>query len=196
MSRLKKIILILLVAMGLSSCEILEQMVQMTNFANCDFNFASVTDVQMLGMTINKDMKREDLTIAQALLLTQALLNKSLPVSFNVNLNVTNPNSTPASMVKMDYLVTLNDKQVINTTMNNLISVPANGSNIITIPITTDLFQLFTNETGTAIANMAFKLAGASSDPVNVGIKLKPYINVGDQQLAYPDFITLNKVLQ
>ena len=196
MSKLKRIILILLVMMGLSSCDILEQMVQMSNFANCDFKFASVSDVKMLGITLNKDMKREDLTIAQALLLTQALLNKSLPVSFNVNLDVTNPNSTPASMVKMDYLVTLNDKQVINTTMNNLINVPANGSNIITIPITTDLFQLFTNETGAAIANMAFKLTGASSDPVNVGIKLKPYINVGTQQLAYPDFITLNKVLE
>lgn len=196
MSKLKRIILILLVMMGLSSCDILEQMLQMSNFANCDFKFASVSNVQMLGITLNKDMKREDLTITQALLLTKALVSKSLPVTFNVNLDVTNPNSTPASMVRMDYLITLNDKQVVNTTLNNTINVPANGSNVITIPITTDLFQVFTNETGNAIANLAFKLAGASSDPVNVGIQLKPYINVGTQQLAYPDFITLNKVLQ
>ena len=58
MSKLKRIILILLVMMGLSSCDILEQMVQMSNFANCDFKFASVSDVQMLGITLNKDMKK------------------------------------------------------------------------------------------------------------------------------------------
>ena len=196
MKKIKYLIVIVLVTLGLSSCVILEQMVQMTNFANCDFKFASVSDVQMLGITINKDMKRDDLTIAQALLLTQSLLNKSLPVTFNVNLDVTNPNTSPASMVRMDYMISLNDHQVINTTLNNLISVPANGSNIITIPITTDLFQVFQGETASAIANLAFKLAGASSDPVNVGIKLKPYINVNGQQLAYPDYITLNKVLQ
>ena len=123
-------------------------------------------------------------------------MKKSLPVTFNVNLDVTNPNSTPASMTKMDYILSLNDKQVISTTMNNSISVPANASNTVTIPVTTDLFQLFSGESADAVLNLAFKLAGASSNPVNVGIKLKPYITVGQQQLAYPDYISLNKVLQ
>jgi hypothetical protein len=42
---------------------------------------------------------------------------------------------------------------------------------------------------------LAFKLAGASSEPVNVGLKVKPYISINGQQLAYPDFISMNKVL-
>ena len=46
-----------------------------------------------------------------------------------------------------------------------------------------------------AIVNLAFKLAGASSNPVNVGLKVKPYISINGQQLAYPDFISMNKVL-
>jgi hypothetical protein len=74
--------------------------------------------------------------------------------------------------------------------------VPANSSNVVTIPVTTDLFQLFSGESADAILNLAFKLAGASSNPVNVGIKVKPYITVGGQQLAYPDYITMNKILQ
>ena len=196
MKKIKYLIVIVLVTLGLSSCVILEQMVQMTNFANCDFKFASVSDVQMLGITINKDMKRDDLTIAQALLLTQSLLNKSLPVTFNVNLDVKNPNSIAASMSKMDYILTLNGKQVVSTTMNNSINVPANSSNVISIPVSTDLFELFSGESADAIVNLAFKLAGANSNPVNVGIKVKPYITIGNQQLAYPDYISLNKTLQ
>ena len=123
-------------------------------------------------------------------------MKKELPVSFNVNLNVDNPNSIAASMTKMDYIVSLNGKQVISTTMNNSVNVPANSNQTVTIPITTDLFQLFSGESAEAILNLAFKLAGASSDPVNLGLQVKPYITINNQQLAYPNYITINKTLQ
>lgn len=196
MSKIKRIILILLVALGLSSCDIFLQMAQMANFANCSFDFDSVNSVQMLGVDLHKGMSKNDLNVRQMLSLTNAVMKKTLPVTFNINLDVKNPNSSDASMTKMDYILTLNEKQVISTTMNNSIRVPANSSNIVTIPVTTDLFQLFSGESADAILNLAFKLAGATSDPVNVGLKIKPYITVGEQQLAYPDYITMNKLLQ
>ena len=196
MSKIKKIFLIVLVTIGLTSCDVLQQMSQMANFAKCTFDFNSVNSVEMLGLNLRKGMTKSDLNVNQAIALTRALVNKSLPVTFNVNLDVTNPNSSPASMTKMDYILTLNDKRVIATTLDQTINVPANASNTVTIPVSTDLFQLFSGESADAIVNLAFKLAGASSDPVNVGIKIKPYITVGGQQLAYPDYITMNKVLQ
>lgn len=196
MKKIRNIIICLLIAVGLSSCDVLMQMAQMANFANCTFDFDSVNDVEMLGLNLRKGMSRNDLNMGQALSLTKALMSKSLPVTFNVNIDVNNPNNSPASMTKMDYILTLNDKQVIATTIDKSISVPANASNVVTIPVTTDLFQLFSGESADAIVNLAFKLAGASSNPVNVGIKIKPYITVGGQQLAYPDYISLNKVLQ
>ena len=187
--------MILFVTMGLASCDVLTQVAQMANFANCSFNFNSVNQIQMLGMNLSKGMTKENLNVSQLLALTNALMNKSLPVTFNVNLDVSNPNSIAASMAKMDYILTLNGKQVISTTMNQAVNVPANSSNVVTIPITTDLFQLFSGESADAIVNLAFKLAGASSNPVNVGLKVKPYITIGNQLLSYPDYITLNKTL-
>lgn len=196
MSRIKRIILILFVMIGLTSCDVLFQMQQMANFANCTFNFDSVNSVQMLGVNLRKGMTKNDLSVGQLLQLTNAMMSKSLPVTFNVNVGINNPNSSDASMTRMDYILTLNEKKVISTTLNNQISVPANSSNVVTIPVTTDLFELFSGESADAILNLAFKLAGASSDPVNVGLKVKPYITVNGQQLAYPDYITMNKVLQ
>ena len=196
MSKLKRTLIILFVTAGLASCDVLTQVAQMANFANCTFDFNSVNQIQMLGINLSQGMSRESLNISQGLALVNAISNRSLPVTFNVNLDVKNPNSIAASMAKMDYILTLNGKQVISTTLNNSVSVPANSSNTITIPVTTDLFQLFSGESADAIVNLAFKLAGASSNPVNVGIKVKPYINIGNQQLAYPDYISLNKTLQ
>ena len=150
----------------------------------------------MLGIDLSKGMTKENLNVSQLLSLTNAVMSKRLPVTFNINLNVDNPNSIAASMGKMDYIVSLNGKEVVSTTLNKSINVPANSSNIVTIPITTDLFQLFSGESADAIINLAFKLAGASSDPVNLGLKVKPYITINNSQLAYPNYITLDKVLR
>lgn len=196
MSRIKKTLIILMVAMGLSSCDLLTQVAQMANFANCTFDFNNVNDIQMLGIDLSKGMTKDNLNIAQGLALVNAISNRTLPVTFNVNLDVNNPNSIAASMAKMDYIISLNGKEVISTTMNKSINVPANSTNMITIPISTDLFQLFSGESADAIVNLAFKLAGANSDPVNLGIKVKPYITINNTQLAYPDFISINKVLR
>ena len=195
MSKLKKTLMILFVMMGLASCDVLNQVAQMANFVNCTFDFNSVNQIEMLGVNLSRGMTRENLNATQLLSLANAIMKQQLPVSFNVNVNVKNPNSIAAAMTKMDYILTLNGKQVVSTTMNNGINVPANSSSIVTIPITTDLFQLFSGESADAIVNLAFKLAGASSNPVNVGLKVKPYISINGQQLAYPDFISMNKVL-
>ena len=195
MSRLKKTLIILFVTMGLASCNVLNQVAQMANLVKCTFDFNSVNQIQMLDINLSKGMSKTDLNTTQLLSLADAIMKRQLPVTFNVNVDVKNPNSMAAAMTKMDYILTLNGKQVVSTTMNNGINVPAQSSSTISIPITTDLFQLFSGESADAIVNLAFKLAGASSDPVNVGLKVKPYINIGTQQLAYPDFISMNKVL-
>ena len=196
MSKLKRTLIILFVTAGLASCDVLTQVAQMANFANCTFDLNRVNHIEMLGINLSKGMSRENLNISQGLALVNAISNRSLPVTFNVNLDVSNPNSIAASMAKMDYILTLNGKQVVSTTMNNSVNVPAKSSSMVTIPVTTDLFQLFSGESADAIVNLAFKLAGASSNPVNVGLQVKPYITVGNQQLAYPNYITLNKTLQ
>ena len=195
MSKLKKTLIILFVTMGLASCDVLNQVAQMANLVNCTFDFNSINQIQMLGVNLSKGMSKTDLNATQLLSLADAIMRKQLPVTFNVNVDVKNPNSIAAAMTKMDYILTLNGKQVVSTTMNNGINVPAKSSSVVSIPITTDLFQLFSGESADAIVNLAFKLAGASSNPVNVGLKVKPYISINGQQLAYPDFISMNKVL-
>ena len=200
MNKIKKTLIIIFVALGLSSCETLTQIAnqaaEIINLTNCNFSFNNVNDIEMLGINLSKGMDKSDLNVTQLLSLTNAIMKKSLPVSFNINLNVQNPNSIAASMAKMDYIVTLNDKEVISTTMSQAVSVPGNSSSVVSIPISTDLFKLFSGESSDAIVNLAFKLAGAQSDPVNVGIKVKPYISINGQQMAYPNYITLSKTLQ
>ena len=176
--------------------QIANQAAQVLNLKNCEFDVNGINDINMLGINISRNMSLGDLTAAQVINVTNSLMNKKLPVTFNVNIDVDNPNSIAASLGKMDYIIALNNKQVISSTFTQGFNIPANSKGKISIPISTDLFQLFSGETKDAILNLAFKLAGAKSDPVNLGVKVKPYIKVNNQSLAYPDFITINKVLE
>ena len=199
MKKIMRIIAIVSLMVGFSACEqlaqIANQAAQVVNLKNCTFDVNGINNINMMGIDLSKGMDMNSLTAMQILNVTNSLMNKTLPVSFNVNIDVNNPNSIAASMGKMDYIIALNDKEIISSTFNNGFSIPANSKGQVSIPISTDLFQLFSSETGDAVLNLAFKLAGAKSDPVNLGVKVKPYIKINNQSLAYPDYITINKVL-
>ena len=200
MKKAMKIIAVLSLIVGFSACnelaQIANQAAQVANLRNCTFDVNNVSNIQMMGISIGKGMNKNSLSAVQLINVTNSLMNKKLPVTFNVNIDVNNPNSIAASLGKMDYIISLNNKQVISSTFTNGFSIPANSKGQISLPISTDLFQLFSSETADAVLNLAFKLAGASSNPVNLGVKVKPYIKVNNQSLAYPDYITINKVLQ
>ena len=200
MKRIINIIAILLMTASFTACDqlaqIMNQAAQVVNLKNCTFDVTGINKINMLGIDLSKGMDKSNLSAIQLLNVTNSLLNKQLPVTFNVNLDVDNPNGIAASLGKMDYIISLNSKEVISSTLTDGFSIPANSKGKVSIPISTDLFQLFSSETADAVLNLAFKLAGAKSNPVNLGVKVKPYIKVNNQSLAYPDYITINKVLQ
>ena len=200
MKNIKKIVAVLLLALTVTACNQLSQIATQTaqaiNLKNCTFNVNGINQIKMMGIDLSKGMNKNNLSAIQLLSVTNSLLNKKLPVTFNVNLDVNNPNKIAASLGKMDSIISLNNKEVISSTFTDGFSIPANSKGQVAIPITTDLFQLFSGETADAILNLAFKLAGAQSNPVNLGVKVKPYIKVNNTSLAYPDYITINKVLQ
>ena len=200
MKKIIRIIAIVMLTASFTACEelaqIANQAAQVMNLKNCTFDVNGLDKINMLGINIHKNMSLSDLNAAQVINVTNSLMNKKLPVTFNVNLDVNNPNSIAAALGKMDYIISLNNKEVISSTFTNGFSIAPNSKGQIAIPISTDLFQLFSSETKDAVLNLAFKLAGAKSDPVNLGVKVKPYIKVNNQSLAYPDYITINKVLE
>ena len=200
MKKIIRIIAIVMLTASFTACEelaqIASQAAQVMNLKNCTFDVNGLDKINMLGINIHKNMSLSDLTASQVLNVTNSLMNKKLPVTFNVNLDVNNPNSIAAALGKMDYIIALNGKEVISSTFTQGFSIGPNSKGQIAIPISTDLFQLFSSETKDAVLNLAFKLAGAKSDPVNLGVKVKPYIKVNNQSLAYPDYITINKVLE
>ena len=117
MKNIKKIVAVLLLALTVTACNQLSQIATQTaqaiNLKNCTFNVNGINQIKMMGIDLSKGMNKSNLSAVQLLSVTNSLLNKKLPVTFNVNLDVNNPNGIAASLGKMDYIISLNNKEVI-----------------------------------------------------------------------------------
>ena len=109
MKKIIRIIVIVMLAASFTACEqlaqIANQAAQVLNLKNCNFDVSGVDNINMLGMNLSKGMDKSNLNATQLLKVTNSLLNKKLPVTFNVNIDVDNPNGIAATLGKMDYII-------------------------------------------------------------------------------------------
>ena len=191
----KTIFACLLIAVLMASCDVVNQINQTAQLAKCKFNLAGLSNVTVSGISIESNMKVSNLNAVQALQITQAVARKSLPVTFNVGVKVDNPNSKTAGMNRMDYILMLDGKEMITGAFSEKISIPGGSTQTVAVPITVDLFKVFSNENSDAIVNIAMKLGGNKTNPSKLSMKLKPYVEVGGRSLSYPNYLDLSYTL-
>lgn len=180
----------------LSSCDVMNQMSQVQQFALCEFDINGVDNVRIAGIELDENMDRDDLNTAQLMQLTAAIFKKEMIVDFDVLLKINNPNNKTAAMNRMDYELFIDNKQILTGQMNQPVNVPPNTSARVPMPIQLDLFKVLNNETQNSLVNLAFKLTGDKSDPAEILLKVKPYIKVGGRELAYPGFLNIRHTLK
>lgn len=186
---------ILLPLLTTPSCDILEQTAQVQRLSQCTFDVHNVDNIKLAGVSIQQGMHYSDLNTAQIMSLTGAVFRKELPLDFNLNVKVDNPNNRPAAMSRMDYIVFVDGVELIAGVFNERIEIAPGGSSIVPMDLHLDLFKALSGEAGDALINLAFKLSGNESRPAELLFKVKPYINVGGSQLAYPGYLNVNHTL-
>ena len=193
-----KIIILFMMALtvSFSSCDVLEQMSQVQQLSQCKFDINGVDQVHLAGIELQPNMSRKDLDAAQIMQLTAALFQNKLPLDFDVMLKIDNPNNKPAAMTRMDYQLFIDGKQLLTGQMMESVSIAAGGQKIVAMPVQLDLLQALNGETKDAIVNLGFKLTGDASQPSEIMLKVKPYIKVGNSQLAYPGFLNISHTIK
>ncbi len=191
----RKSILVLLMLLGLGSCGILEEAAQVQRLSLCTFDVNGVDQVKLAGIPLRDGMSYNDLNAIQLMSLTSAVMRRDLPLDFTLMVKVDNPNDKPAAMSRMDYTIFVDGLEIISGAFNERYDVPAGGSAIVPMRLQLELFQAMSGETGDALVNLAFKLTGDESRPSELMFRVKPYINVGGRQLAYPGYLNVKHSL-
>ncbi|MCX6234140.1 MAG: hypothetical protein NT175_05350 [Bacteroidetes bacterium] len=189
---MKKIISVVLIFILFSACEIIKQVNQMANLANCDFRLKSIEQTLLAGIYIQHMQSFAELSFSDVVTITNAIANKTLPLEFILNIEVRNPNTSPAAMNKMEWILLIDDQELLRGFSYQRVEIPANGGiAIMPLKINMDLMQVLTGVSLQVIKNFGFDLAGNGNGPTRIKIKAKPTIMIGNHPLTYPGYITI-----
>lgn len=188
--KLRNSFIYILLLFTLSNCR---QLRELQSFAKCDFRLRDVEKTTLAGMNVQNVRSISDLSFAQAARITTAYANGSLPLDLLLNIEVKNPNANPASMNSMEWIMLIDDKEIVDGIVNERIAIDPNGG-ISTLPIriSTDLRKVLSGMSPEQAVNMGLGLAGQNGKPTRITLKVKPSIMVGQTVLKYPGYINVH----
>ena len=187
--RLIQLVLVILVA---NSCDLSRQISEMTAFSKCDFRLHTVENLKLSGVDIQNIKTYSDLNLLDIARISTSFAKGAVPLTFTLNVQIKNPNSATAAMNKMEWILFIDDIEMLQGTSEQRTEIPPNGG-ISTLPlqINADLMKVLTVESAEAISNFAFNLAGQGNRPSRIMLKIKPTIMVGSIPITYPGYISV-----
>lgn len=185
---------LLLVVATLAGCASLSGL---KNFAKCNFDFNSVTDVTLCGINVNSKKSVKDFNAMDVLKLANAFSSKSFPLALNVNVDVRNPNATTARLDGFDYILWIDDVKMTSGSMTKQVSVGANEKVVMPIGFSVDLLEILKSESRDKLISFGSGLATNNADASRVKLSIKPYFTIGGSVMKFPSYITIggNKLM-
>lgn len=178
---------------ALSSCDVLQQVSQMATFAKCDFRLESVQQLSLSGVNVQNVKKASDLSLLDYGKLVTSVATQQFPLNFTLNLEARNPNTSPASMTKVDWILLIDNIEMTRGSLDKQVSVPAsNGTALVPINMQFDLKKVLSGQSADAIINFGMNLAGAGNKPTRFTLQMKPTLSVAGIPVTYPGFINVS----
>ena len=190
---MKKILSFVLFAtiLILSSCGIKDTKTELESLAKCKFQIKSIQEMTIAGTPLEKIAKNGNLDLGSLPGIAIAALQKNIPLDAIINLEITNPTESKASIDEFDYIILFENKELANGTVNQQISVPSKETSVVPIQIKGEVYNMiFGNDK--ALLNF---LLGDNSSKANFTIKVKPTLTVAGQKIKYPGYISIDKQL-
>ncbi|NLJ82277.1 MAG: LEA type 2 family protein [Bacteroidales bacterium] len=171
----------------LFSCGIVSQVKRLSN---CSFEFDRIENFKLAQVNLDKIQSANDFNLSDAAKIMAALSSQKAELSFDVKIRGHNPDSKPASVDKMDYIILLEGKELARGNLDKKFTIPAKGSTPISFNIQTDALKLIEKNTIKDLYALYENITKANkSNSSTVGIKVKPTIN----NYTFPSYITLKK---
>ena len=193
MKKIKFLLGITLLCATLTSCNELKSILQM---ALCTYDIDGVVSPKIAGVSLGNITNPSQLSMTDVAKIALAFSHNNFPLSLTVNVKATNPGSVVASIQKLDWALDLEQKEILQGSLDQVIDIPAGGgSTLIPFTIGTDLLQLFSGETKDNLLNLALNIANVGDSSSKVSFRIRPTVTIGGQAVSTTKFITLSKTV-
>jgi len=184
----------------LSGCAALQQVQDaLANLRRLQFKLDSVTPGSLAGISLSQASDVRSLTIQDGLKLTAAFANKSLPLSWTLNVAAKNPNDgtggTPqraAVLQSFAWTLKIDEKETISGDIANPLEIPGTGqTTIIPLQMSIDLYKFFGERGYKEVLNLALAVAGQKGSAARLTLVAVPTVSVAGIDLKYPGQISI-----
>jgi hypothetical protein len=173
-----------------TSCDVVKQVSEAKNLTKCDFRLESIQNLNLAGINVQNVNSLSDFTMFDAAKLASAFGSPKVPLDFTLNIEAKNPNTSPAGMTRMDWILLIDDIEMTRGILDKPITIPANnGSAMIPMQINVDLKKALAGKGSDAIINFGLNLAGSGDKPTRFTLKMKPTISVAGVPISYPGYL-------
>lgn len=177
-------------------CAVSRQISEAKTLGDCKYAIASADNITLAGIDVRQFRNMQDFDLAKSPRLALALLSQDVPLNLRLNLDVTNPTKQQAGINQFEYKVFLSENEVFTGFWDQRIDVQPNGGTTrVPMQLSTNAYRLLTDaKARDAFVNMVENLSGkAGSQPSKLTIKLRPTLGIGNSQINYPGYITIEK---
>lgn len=184
--------MLLIPILSFFGCSTLQQLGQIMTLAQCQFRLVSVENTSLVGIPLGGKTGISDIGPSGLLNLQSAFTSGSLPLQFTLNLEGKNPNSSPAGMSRMEWILFMDGNRLTSGVLEKHVDIPPNGgTGTFPLAVSLDLAQVLSGKTLDSMINLGLNIAGEGSKPTRVTLQVKPSIIVGGQTLDYPGYVTI-----
>jgi hypothetical protein len=183
----------ILLTLMISACSVLQQTSEIAALTKCEFRIESARNMKLAGVNIQDKQTLSDLSIMEMTKIAGVLAGGTLPLTFDLNVQVKNPNPGLAAMNKLDWILIIDDIEMTRGLLNQRVEIPANMVTTVPVAMSLDLMKSLSGKSGDALINFALNLAGTGSRPTRIKLKAKPTILIGTTPIEYPGYITIKQ---
>lgn len=184
-----KLVVLSMAAFVLSSCSINKQ--QVANLANCQYDVESLQDVRLAGKAVESFSNGNGVNIGALPAVAMAMLSKDLPLEARVNMKVTNPSASKTAINSFKYLIEIQGKPLFEGTVNENIHLAQGQSTVVPLTFKANIFNTAKENGLDNLMNELFTKKGEGF----LVLKIKPSFKIGNSNIYYPGYITVDKNL-
>lgn len=177
-----------LLALSISACATIREV---SNLRKVNFQLDRVAETQLAGVNVENVRSYEDLSGRDVLRLGSALSRGEMPLSFNLHVEATNPesNSVNARLTQMDWTLLLEDKETVSGQFDREVVLPPGQPKDVSFRVELDLVRFF-DDNLKGLVNLASAISG-DAPPQTIKLRVQPTVNTVLGPFKYPSPITI-----
>jgi hypothetical protein len=197
---MKKVFFVIILIFLFSCVRLSDVARQFAELQNIEFRLASIKDVRVGGINIDRKRKVEDFSVLEGLTLAKVFAGGTVPIDFILIVEAKNPNydrqknlGVSARILSFGFDLFVDDVRVAAGNITNPIELPHKGRPVdIPIKISFDMLEMFGGESYKKLAKLGLNISGFKTGKVDFRMEATPRIETPIGNLS-PGRITILK---